>query len=89
TAEPVSIAGALVTTAIIAISSSSPTINTGVSTTETLVYIRKSSVKDKGKGKIVKSKTIQTKTKLQQEQARLDFEAAVRLQDELEEEERQ
>ncbi|GKC08064.1 putative ribonuclease H-like domain-containing protein [Tanacetum coccineum] len=54
-----------------------------------LVYIKKSAVKDKGKGKMAESKTVQTKTKLQQEQERLDFEAAVRLQAKLEEEERQ
>ncbi|GJY82518.1 reverse transcriptase domain-containing protein [Tanacetum coccineum] len=90
TAEPVSIASASVTTASVAISTASPTINTGVSTAddismaETLVYIRKSTVKYKGKGKIVESKTVQTNTKLQQEQARLDFKAAMRLQDELE-----
>ncbi|GJZ47275.1 hypothetical protein Tco_0601107 [Tanacetum coccineum] len=40
---------------------------------------------------MAESETVQTKTKtkLQQEQERLSFEAAVRLQDELEEEERQ
>ncbi|GJV30230.1 hypothetical protein Tco_1386678, partial [Tanacetum coccineum] len=95
TAEPVSTAGATVTTVSVAVSTVSPTRNTGVSTAnditmaETMVYIRKSAVKDKGKGKMAESKTVQTKTKLQQEQERLDFEAAVRLQDELEEEERQ
>ncbi|GKG45538.1 hypothetical protein Tco_0497984, partial [Tanacetum coccineum] len=47
---------------------------------ETLVYIRKITVKDKGKGKMAESETVQTKTKLQQEQERLDFEAVVRLQ---------
>ncbi|GJY32152.1 hypothetical protein Tco_0415647 [Tanacetum coccineum] len=35
------------------------------------------------------SEPVQTKTKLQQEQERLGYEAAVRLQDELEEEKRQ
>ncbi|GJU55811.1 hypothetical protein Tco_1229525 [Tanacetum coccineum] len=95
TAEPVSIVGAAVTTASVAVSIVSPTRNTGVSIAdditmaETLVYIRKSAVKDKGKGKMAESETVQTKTKLQQEQERLDFEAAVRLQAELEEEERQ
>ncbi|GJS15964.1 hypothetical protein Tco_0410436 [Tanacetum coccineum] len=74
---------------------SGPTRNTGVSTAnditmaETMVYFRKSAVKDKGKGKMAESETVHTKIKLQQEQERLDFEAAVRLQDELEEEERQ
>nr|GEU68466.1 hypothetical protein [Tanacetum cinerariifolium] len=46
--------------------------------------------KDKGKGKIEKSEDKWTKrTKLQQEQDRLGHEAAVRLQEELDEEERQ
>ncbi|GKB86173.1 reverse transcriptase domain-containing protein [Tanacetum coccineum] len=90
-AEPVSTAGVAVTTDSVAVSTASPTRNTGVSTTdditmaETLVYIRKSAAKDKGKGKMAESKIIQTKTKLQQEQERLDFEEAVRLQAELEE----
>ncbi|GJR54785.1 putative ribonuclease H-like domain-containing protein [Tanacetum coccineum] len=94
TALPISTAGAAVTSDSVAVSTSSPTRNTGVSMTdditmgETLVYIKKSAAKDKGKGKMVESKTVQTKTKLQQEQERLDFEAAVRLQAELEEEER-
>ncbi|GKE06926.1 hypothetical protein Tco_1398944 [Tanacetum coccineum] len=94
TALPISTAGAAVTSDSVAVSTSSPTRNTRVSTTdditmgETLVYIKKSAAKDKGKGKMAESKTVQTKTKLQQEQERLDFEAAVRLQAELEEEER-
>ncbi|GJR50632.1 putative ribonuclease H-like domain-containing protein [Tanacetum coccineum] len=47
-------------------------------------------VKDKGKGKMEESKDDQTKrTKLQQEQERLSYEVAVRLQEELDEEERQ
>ncbi|GJZ85768.1 hypothetical protein Tco_0651107 [Tanacetum coccineum] len=47
-------------------------------------------VKDKGKGKMEKSEDEQTKrTKLQQEQERLGHEAAVRVQEELDEEERQ
>ncbi|GJV46561.1 hypothetical protein Tco_1431097 [Tanacetum coccineum] len=46
-------------------------------------------VKDKGKGKMEESEDEQTKrTKLQQEQERLGHEAAVRLQEELDEEER-
>ncbi|GKD21170.1 hypothetical protein Tco_1222873, partial [Tanacetum coccineum] len=95
TAEPVSTAGAAVTTTSVHDSTISPTRNTGVSTAdnitmaETLVYIRKSAAKDKGKGKMDESETVKTKTKLQQEQERLDFEAAVGLQAELKEEERQ
>ncbi|GKF85475.1 hypothetical protein Tco_0253302 [Tanacetum coccineum] len=46
-------------------------------------------VKDKGKGKMEESEDEQTKrTKLQQEQERLGHEAAVRLQEELDKEER-
>ncbi|GJT58468.1 putative ribonuclease H-like domain-containing protein [Tanacetum coccineum] len=95
TVERVSTAGAVVTTASVAVSTVSPTRNTGVSTadditmTETLVYIRKSAAKDKGKSKMDESEKVKTKTKLQQKQERLDFEAVMRLQTELEEEERQ
>ncbi|GKD51411.1 hypothetical protein Tco_1280387 [Tanacetum coccineum] len=93
--KEVSTADAAVTTASVVVSTVNPTRNTRVPTAndvtivETMVYIRKSAVKDKGKGKMDESETVQTKTKLQQEQERLSFEAAVRLQAELEEEERQ
>ncbi|GJZ02759.1 hypothetical protein Tco_0520720 [Tanacetum coccineum] len=95
TVEPVSTAGASVTTASVVVSTASPTRNTRVSTAndftmaKTLVYIRKSAAKDKAKGKIDESKTVKTKTKLQQEQERLDFEAPIRLQAKLKEEEKQ
>ncbi|GJU28223.1 hypothetical protein Tco_1166844 [Tanacetum coccineum] len=94
TAKPVSTAGAAVTTAsVAAVSTASPTrrVSTAddITMAETLVYIRKSAAKDKGKGKMDESEPVQTKTKLQQEQERLGYEAAVRLQAELEEEERQ
>ncbi|GKE96396.1 hypothetical protein Tco_1581251, partial [Tanacetum coccineum] len=94
TVELVSTAGAAVTTTSVVVSTASPTRNTGVSTVdditmaETLVYIRKNAAKDKGKGKMAEFEIIQTKTKLQQEQERLNFDAVVRLQAELEEEER-
>ncbi|GJR47323.1 putative ribonuclease H-like domain-containing protein [Tanacetum coccineum] len=42
-----------------------------------------SSAKDKGKAIIEEARTIQTKTKLQQEQERLSYEAALRLQEKL------
>ncbi|GJW70179.1 hypothetical protein Tco_0127096 [Tanacetum coccineum] len=63
TAEPVSTTGAAITTASVAISTARPTVSTAddITMDETLVYIKRSSSKDK----------------------------AVRLQDELEEEERQ
>ncbi|GJV52237.1 hypothetical protein Tco_1447978 [Tanacetum coccineum] len=48
-----------------------------------------SSAKDKGKAIIEEAETIQTKTRLQQEQERLSYEAALRLQEQLDEEERQ
>ncbi|GJU93956.1 hypothetical protein Tco_1318712 [Tanacetum coccineum] len=94
TAKPVSTVSAAVTTAsIAAVSTASPTrrVSTAddITMAETLVYIRKSSAKDKGKGKMDESEPVQTKTKLQQEQERLGYEAVVRLQAELEEEERQ
>ncbi|GJW06300.1 hypothetical protein Tco_1568723 [Tanacetum coccineum] len=94
TAKPVSTTGAAVTTASVAVSTTaSPTrrVSTAddITMAETLVYIRKSAVKDKGKAKMdeSESETAQTKTKLQQEQERLGYEAAIRLQAKLEEEE--
>ncbi|GJS01743.1 hypothetical protein Tco_0318251 [Tanacetum coccineum] len=93
TAEPVSIAGAAVTTASEVVSTASPTRR--VSTTnditmaETLVYIKRSETIDKGKCIMTKSEPVQTKTKLQQRQERLGYEAAMRLQEQLDEEERQ
>nr|GEY40514.1 hypothetical protein [Tanacetum cinerariifolium] len=92
TAELVYTASAAVTTASITVSTDSPTrVSTGddINMAETLVYIRKSEAKDKGKGKIVESETIHLKTKLQQEQERLDLEVAMRLQAKIDKEERQ
>ncbi|GJX68056.1 hypothetical protein Tco_0303783 [Tanacetum coccineum] len=94
TAKPVSIASAAVTTASVAVvSTASPTrrvyTSDDITMAKTLVYIRKSAAKDKGKGKMDEFEPVQTKTKLQQEQERLGYEAAVRLQAELKEEERQ
>ncbi|GKA33046.1 hypothetical protein Tco_0719413 [Tanacetum coccineum] len=48
-----------------------------------------SSAKDKGKAIMEEAETIQTKTKLQLEQERLGYEEALRLQAEIDEEERQ
>ncbi|GKA80438.1 hypothetical protein Tco_0787034 [Tanacetum coccineum] len=91
TVEPVSTAGAVVTTASVAVSTARPIFSTvdDITMAEKLVYIRRSASKDKGKGKIDEFKSVQTKTKLQQEQERLGYKAAVRLQAEPEEEERQ
>ncbi|GKD15694.1 hypothetical protein Tco_1200101 [Tanacetum coccineum] len=71
TAEDVSIVGAAVTTAGASISTASPSrVSTAedISTAETLVYIRRSAAKDKGKAKMDKSEPEQTKIKLQQRQ---------------------
>ncbi|GKC01423.1 hypothetical protein Tco_0987559 [Tanacetum coccineum] len=92
TAKPVSTAGVAVTTASASIiTASPPRVSTAedISTTETLVYIRRSASKDKGKGIMTESKLKQTKTKLQQRQERLGYEAAMRMQEQLNVEERQ
>nr|GEU98919.1 putative ribonuclease H-like domain-containing protein [Tanacetum cinerariifolium] len=60
-----------------------------ISTVETLVYIRRSTSKDKGKGIMTEFKPEQTITKLQQRQEISGYEAATRLQEQLDEEERQ
>ncbi|GJY08233.1 hypothetical protein Tco_0375287 [Tanacetum coccineum] len=91
TAEDVSTAGVAVTTTGASISTASPPrVSTAkdISTAETLVYIRRSAAKDKGKAKMDESEPKQTKTKLQQRQERAGYEAAVRLQEQLDEEER-
>ncbi|GJV29935.1 hypothetical protein Tco_1386383, partial [Tanacetum coccineum] len=58
---------------------------------ESLVYIRRSAskTKDKGKGIMEESESAMIKTKRQQEQERLGLETALRLQEQLDEEERQ
>ncbi|GJY69889.1 hypothetical protein Tco_0472871 [Tanacetum coccineum] len=58
---------------------------------ESLVYIGSSAskTKDKGKGIMEESESAMTKTKRQKEQERLGYEAALRLQEQLDEEERQ
>nr|GEV65858.1 reverse transcriptase domain-containing protein [Tanacetum cinerariifolium] len=92
TAKPVYTSSVAVTTAIITVNTAIPArVSTvdDITMAETLVYIRKSAAKDKDKGKMVESETVQPKTKLQQEQERLSLEAAMRLQDEIDEEERQ
>nr|GEU60422.1 hypothetical protein [Tanacetum cinerariifolium] len=60
-----------------------------ISTAETLVYIRRSAFKNKGKGIMIESEPEQTSTKLQQRQERAGYEAAIRLQEQLDKEERQ
>ncbi|GJW07877.1 hypothetical protein Tco_1570300 [Tanacetum coccineum] len=96
TAEDDSTANVSVNTAGAEISTASPKIKTtGVSVddvaAEGLVYIRRSAAKRKYKGKAImeESEPTQTKTKIQQEQERLGFEEALRLQEQFDEEERQ
>ncbi|GJZ64431.1 putative ribonuclease H-like domain-containing protein [Tanacetum coccineum] len=89
--EDVSTAGAAVTTASAYISTASPPrVSTAedISIAETLVYIMRSAAKDKGKAKMDKSEPEQTKTKLQQRQEKAGYEATVRLQEQLDKEER-
>ncbi|GJW97474.1 hypothetical protein Tco_0179282, partial [Tanacetum coccineum] len=70
------------------VSTASPEVETAA---ESLVYIRRSEAKRKDKGKAImkESKHVQKKTKLQLEQERLGLEEALRLQEQLDEEERQ
>ncbi|GJW62268.1 hypothetical protein Tco_0111603 [Tanacetum coccineum] len=96
TAEDVSTANISVNTAGVEISTASPKVKTaGVSVddiaAEGLVYIRMSvaKIKDKGKAIMEESEPTQTKTKILQEQERLGFEEALRLQEQFDEEERQ
>ncbi|GJZ17332.1 hypothetical protein Tco_0553455 [Tanacetum coccineum] len=85
-----------VTTAGAKISTASPEVKTAGDfvddiDAESLVYIRRSATKtkDKGKGIMKESESAMTKTKRQQEQERLGYEEALRLQEQLDEEERQ
>ncbi|GJU08491.1 hypothetical protein Tco_1124921 [Tanacetum coccineum] len=86
----------LVTTAGAEISTASPEVKTASDSVDdiaakSLVYISRSATKkkDKGKGIMEESESVITKTKRQQEQERLGYEAALRLQEQLNEEERQ
>ncbi|GKD02359.1 hypothetical protein Tco_1177333 [Tanacetum coccineum] len=56
---------------------------------ENLVYIRRSAEKRKGKAIMKEDESVQKKTKKQLEQERLSHEAAIRLQEQVNEEERQ
>ncbi|GJS97607.1 hypothetical protein Tco_0804575 [Tanacetum coccineum] len=89
TVEPdISTANVPVSTAGAEVSTASPKVKT---TAESLVYIRRSAAKRKDKGKAImkEAKPVQKKTKLQLEQERLGLEEALRLQEQLDEEERQ
>ncbi|GJU28519.1 hypothetical protein Tco_1167140 [Tanacetum coccineum] len=89
TAEPdISTANVPVSTAGPEVSTASPEVRTAA---ESLVYIRRSAAKRKDKGKAImkEAEPVQKKTKLQLEQERLGLEEALRLQEQLDEEERQ
>ncbi|GJT69663.1 zinc finger, CCHC-type containing protein [Tanacetum coccineum] len=89
TAEPdISTANVPISTVGAEVSTASPEVKTD---TESLVYIRRSASKRKDKGKAImkEAEPVQKKTKLQLEQERLGLEEALRLQEQLDEEERQ
>ncbi|GJX26177.1 putative ribonuclease H-like domain-containing protein [Tanacetum coccineum] len=89
TAEPdISTANVRVSTAGAEVSTASPKVKT---VAESLVYIRRNATKRKDKGKAIMKEVepIQKKTKLQLEKERLGYEEALRLQEQLDEEERQ
>ncbi|GKC18345.1 hypothetical protein Tco_1020495 [Tanacetum coccineum] len=89
TVEPdISTANVPVRTAGAGVNTVSPKVKT---TAESLVYIRRSAAKRKDKGKDImkEAEPVQKKTKLQLEQERLRLEEALRLQEQLDEEERQ
>ncbi|GJW72347.1 retrovirus-related pol polyprotein from transposon TNT 1-94 [Tanacetum coccineum] len=77
-----------ISTANVPVSTAGAEVSTAA---ESLVYIRRSAAKRKDKGKAIveESEPTQTKTKIQQEQERLGFEEAQRLQEQFDEEERQ
>ncbi|GKE33229.1 hypothetical protein Tco_1452551, partial [Tanacetum coccineum] len=85
----VNIAGAEFSTASPKVKTASVSINDVA--VEVLVYIRRSVAKRKDNGKAImeESEPTQTKTKIQQEQERLGFKEALRLQEQFDEEERQ
>ncbi|GJS46398.1 hypothetical protein Tco_0596519 [Tanacetum coccineum] len=92
TAEGFTTASVPVTTASASISTvSPPRVSTvkDISGAETLVYIRRSASKEKWKGIMIEYEPEQITTKLQQRQERAGFEAAIRLQEQFDEEERQ
>ncbi|GJT24677.1 hypothetical protein Tco_0894614 [Tanacetum coccineum] len=89
TTEPdISTANVPVSTVGVEVSTTSPEVKTAA---ESLVYIRRSAAKRKDKGKAImkEAEHVQKKTKFQLEQERLGLEEALRLQEQLDEEERQ
>ncbi|GKA26092.1 hypothetical protein Tco_0712201 [Tanacetum coccineum] len=87
--KEVSTAHIAVTTAEAELSIVSPPTAEDISGAETLVYIRRSASKDKGKTIMTKPKHKQTTTKLKLRQERAGLEVAKRLQEQLNEEESQ
>ncbi|GJW24082.1 hypothetical protein Tco_0037893 [Tanacetum coccineum] len=88
TAEPdISTDNVPVSTASAEVSTANPEVKTAV---ESLVYIRRSAAKRKDKGKAImkEAEPVQKKTKLQLEQERLGLKEALRMQEQLDEEER-
>ncbi|GJW10049.1 hypothetical protein Tco_1575876 [Tanacetum coccineum] len=77
-----------VSTTEVVLSTVIPEVSTGA---ENLVYIRRSAEKRKDKGKVImkEDEFVQKKTKKQLEQERLSHEASIRLQEHVNEEERQ
>ncbi|GJZ40720.1 hypothetical protein Tco_0587606, partial [Tanacetum coccineum] len=89
TAEPdISTANVPVSTAGAEVSTASPEVRTAA---KSLVYIRRSAAKRKDKDKAImkEAEPVQKKTKLQLEQERLGLEEDLRLQEQLDKEERQ
>ncbi|GKC95781.1 hypothetical protein Tco_1161223 [Tanacetum coccineum] len=79
-----------ITTANISVSTASATLEVSTAA-ENLVYIRRSAEKRKDKGKAImkEDESVQKKSKKQLEQERLGHEEAIRLQEQINEEERQ
>ncbi|GJX90218.1 hypothetical protein Tco_0343544, partial [Tanacetum coccineum] len=88
TLPDISTANVPISTASVEVSTASPEVKTAA---ESLVYIRRSAAKRKDKGKAImkEAEPVQKNTKLQLEQERLGLEEALRLQEQLNEEERQ
>ncbi|GKF23749.1 hypothetical protein Tco_0076071 [Tanacetum coccineum] len=87
---PVTTAGIEISTANMSVSTASVTPEVSIAA-ENLVYIRRSAEKRKDKGKAImkEDKYVQKKSKKQLEQERLRHEEAIRLQGQINEEERQ
>ncbi|GKC90856.1 hypothetical protein Tco_1151505 [Tanacetum coccineum] len=89
TDEPdISTANVSISTAGAEVSTASPEVKTAA---ESLVYTKRSAAerKDKGKAIMKEAEPVQKKTKLQLEQERLGYGEALRLQEQIDEEERQ